>query len=56
MGAGSLIPLKQYDIFLEAVAEIKKQIPEVKVLLVGEGTEKEKLHSLVTQTKTWRTM
>ena len=52
MGAGSLIPLKQYDIFLEAVAEIKKQIPEVKVLLVGEGTEKEKLHSLITQTKT----
>jgi len=47
LGVGSLIPLKQYDIFLEIVAEIKNQIPEVKALLVGKGPGKEKLQSLL---------
>ena len=46
LGVGSLIPLKQYDIFLEIVAEIKKQLPEIKVLLVGKGPEKRRLQSL----------
>src|SRR6476659_3871108 len=47
LGVGSLIPLKQYDIFLEVVAEIKNQIPEVKALLVGKGPGKEQLQSLL---------
>jgi len=47
LGVGSLIPLKQYDIFLEVIAEIKKQIPEIKAFLVGKGPEKEKLQSLI---------
>jgi glycosyltransferase involved in cell wall biosynthesis len=48
LAAGSLIPLKQYDIFLQVVAGIKKQIPLVKVVLIGEGQEKEKLKNLIT--------
>jgi len=47
LGVGSLIPLKQYDIFLEITAEIKKQIPGLKALLVGKGPEREKLQSLI---------
>ena len=47
LGVGSLIPLKQYSIFLEIVAEIKKQIPEIKALLVGKGPEKERLQSII---------
>ena len=47
LGVGSLIPLKQYAIFLEIVAEIKKQIPEIKALLVGKGPEKERLQSMI---------
>ena len=47
LGVGSLIPLKQYDIFLEIIAEIKKQIPGIKALLVGKGPEKERLQSLI---------
>jgi len=49
IGVGSLIPLKQYDIFLEIIAEIKNQIPGIRVLLVGKGPETEKLRSLITQ-------
>ncbi len=47
LGVGSLIPLKQYDIFLEVIAEIKKQIPEIKTFLVGKGPEKDRLQSLI---------
>jgi len=38
LGVGSLIPLKQYDIFLEIVAEIKKQLPEIVTLQVPTAT------------------
>ena len=51
LGVGSLIPLKQYDIFLEIVVELKKQMPRIKVLLVGKGPEKEKLQSLISKFK-----
>ncbi|HWH62036.1 MAG TPA: glycosyltransferase [Ginsengibacter sp.] len=51
LGVGSLIPLKQYDIFLEVVAELKKQMPGIKVVLVGKGPEKEKLQSLISKFK-----
>ena len=47
LGAGSLIPLKQYDIFIQLIFEIKKQQPAVKAMLVGNGPEKEKLQNLI---------
>ncbi|MGZ3847133.1 MAG: glycosyltransferase [Flavisolibacter sp.] len=43
LGVGSLIPLKRFDVFLEAVAEIRKQIPTIKAVLVGDGPEVKKL-------------
>ena len=49
IGAGSLIPLKQYGIFLQTIAEIKKQIPGIKAMLIGKGPEKEKLQILIIQ-------
>jgi len=49
IGAGSLIPLKQYDIFLETIARIKKQIPGIKATLIGKGPEKDRLQLLITQ-------
>ena len=39
LGAGSLISLKQYDVFLHVVYEIKKQLPGIKVVLCGKGPE-----------------
>jgi len=49
LGAGSLIPLKQFDIFIETVAVLKKQLPQLKAMLVGNGPEKEALQKLVAQ-------
>ena len=49
LGVGSLIPMKQYDIFLGVIAEIKKQMPGIKALLIGKGSEKNRLEQLITQ-------
>jgi len=49
IGTGSLIRLKQYDLFLEVVAEIKKQMPGIRSVLVGKGPEKESLLLLITK-------
>jgi len=47
LGAGSLIPLKQYDLFIEVVAEIKVYRSSVKALICGKGPEHEKLAAQV---------
>lgn len=49
LAAGSLIPLKQYDVFIEIVAGIKKKLPGVKAMLIGDGPEREKLQTLITR-------
>jgi len=41
MGAGSLSFMKQYDIFLEVIAELKKNKPGIKGVLVGDGEHAE---------------
>lgn len=46
LGAGSLIPLKQYDIFLSMVSEIKGHFPSVKAIIAGKGPEAKKLSEL----------
>lgn len=47
IAAGSLIPLKQYQIFIKTIAAIKKQLPNIRSVLVGEGPERNKLQSLI---------
>jgi glycosyltransferase involved in cell wall biosynthesis len=43
LGAGSLIPLKQYDVFIELIAQAKKKFPGIKSVIVGEGPERARL-------------
>jgi glycosyltransferase involved in cell wall biosynthesis len=47
IGAGSLISLKQYDLFIEIIAAVRSQIPGISVLLCGEGPEKNRLQQLI---------
>jgi glycosyltransferase involved in cell wall biosynthesis len=47
LAVGSLITLKQFEIFIESVAAIKQKIPEIKAMLVGEGIEKNALINLI---------
>jgi glycosyltransferase involved in cell wall biosynthesis len=47
VGAGSLIPLKQFEIFVEVIAKLKEKFPEIKAVLIGKGPGKEKLSALI---------
>ena len=49
IGVGSLIPLKQYESFIEVARELKKETPFLKVYLCGKGAERSKLSSLIQQ-------
>jgi glycosyltransferase involved in cell wall biosynthesis len=46
LGAGSLIPLKQYNLFIEAVSSIKNSFPLVKAIICGKGPELNYLKTL----------
>jgi glycosyltransferase involved in cell wall biosynthesis len=39
LGAGSLIPLKQYDIFIDCIIEIQKRFPHICSIIAGKGNE-----------------
>jgi glycosyltransferase involved in cell wall biosynthesis len=43
LGVGSLIPLKQYGVFIDAIKFISQYIPQVRAVICGKGPEKEKL-------------
>jgi len=47
LGAGSLILLKQYDVFIQIIKELSYQIPAVKAVICGKGPEEDSLHSLI---------
>jgi glycosyltransferase involved in cell wall biosynthesis len=47
LGAGSLIPLKQYDVFIQVIFEIKKIMPDINAVLCGAGPEEKKLKELI---------
>ena len=46
-GAGSLIPLKRYEVFVQVIAELRKNIPDVKAVLIGDGPEKKRLQDMI---------
>lgn len=43
IGAGNLIPLKQYDVFLAVISEMKNVFPAIKAVLCGDGPERSRL-------------
>ena len=47
LGAGSLIPLKQYDLFIDVVKTLVAHYPNLRVLICGKGPEHEKLSHLI---------
>lgn len=47
IGVGSLIPLKQYGLFIEVVAALKQRCPFIKAIICGEGIEKPALQKLI---------
>src|SRR5450755_1723193 len=47
LGVGSLIPLKQFDLFLAWLRELKNQIPELKAVICGKGPEENRLRKII---------
>lgn len=51
LGVGSLIPLKQYELFISQVERLQKILPGIKAVIVGKGPEEEQLRSLTSEKK-----
>jgi len=47
MGAGSLIPLKQYYLFVDAVRYLKDELPNIRTIICGNGPEFEPLQAMI---------
>lgn len=43
IGVGSLIPLKQFNLFLDCIYQLKKILPDIKAVICGKGKEENKL-------------
>ncbi len=48
LGAGSLIPLKQYDIFIDVIKSLKLYYPSINAVICGKGHEEKKLKNKIT--------
>jgi glycosyltransferase involved in cell wall biosynthesis len=47
LGAGSLIPLKQYDLFVDVIKNLIPDFSKMRVVMCGDGPEKETIHRLI---------
>jgi len=47
LGVGSFTPLKQYDIFISIVNELKKHLQAIRVVHCGDGEERENIRNLI---------
>jgi glycosyltransferase involved in cell wall biosynthesis len=47
LAVGSLIPLKQFDIFISVIQVLKKEFPNIKAALCGDGGEKQNIKALI---------
>lgn len=47
LAVGSLIPLKQYELFIEAIAKLKQDYPAIKAAIIGSGPERETLREMI---------
>jgi glycosyltransferase involved in cell wall biosynthesis len=47
IGAGNLIPLKQYPVFLEIIHSLKTFRPDIKAVICGDGPERKRLEQMI---------
>jgi glycosyltransferase involved in cell wall biosynthesis len=47
VGVGALIPVKNFKLFVNIIAELKKDFPSIKCLLIGEGTERHEIEFII---------
>ena len=49
VAVGRLMPVKQFDALIRAMAAVREQVPEAELVIVGEGAEREPLEDLVSE-------
>ena len=49
LGVGSLIPLKQYDVFIEVMQFLKQQLPSLRAMICGKGPQQELLKRMINE-------
>ena len=47
IGVGSLTSLKNFELFIEVLNEVKKNFPDIRAVIIGDGIEKEKLNQSI---------
>jgi len=47
LGAGSLIPLKQYDVFINVISKLARKMPAINTMICGKGPEEDRLKSAI---------
>jgi glycosyltransferase involved in cell wall biosynthesis len=51
IGVGALIPVKNFKLLVEVLAELKKIFPAIRCLLIGDGSERKKIEFLIEKNK-----
>jgi glycosyltransferase involved in cell wall biosynthesis len=49
LGVGSLIPLKQYDLFIDVIQELSRILPGIRSVICGKGPEEGRLQAAIQQ-------
>ncbi len=47
IGAGSLIPIKNYRLFIEIIAELRMEFPNIQCVVIGDGAERDQLEKMI---------
>lgn len=47
IGVGNLVPLKQFDVFIEVISILQQQLPGIRAIICGKGVEHERLNALI---------
>lgn len=47
LGAGSLIALKRFDVFIEIIKALKRKFPDIRAMILGDGPEINKLREKI---------
>lgn len=47
LGVGSLIPVKNFELFINVIETLKIALPKINCVIIGDGTEREKLIQMI---------
>jgi glycosyltransferase involved in cell wall biosynthesis len=47
LGVGSLIPLKNYKLFIEIIGKLARHFPKIKAAIIGDGVERSHLNKMI---------